>query len=156
MQILCLLSERLVVGVSKLRKHCFGFGRGEEGTQHSPKLQLSTRLKHFVKACLQGFQMPLTPTLNFKWTTSLLQSTISYLNTRKSAILHNTQNKAHGRTGGKCHSPLMNFFWGGGGGGWQIGVHRKIHSSQKLEFFCITWLALRSLKRNNQLNIIGI
>ena len=33
--------------------------------------------------------------------------------------------------------------------GDQIGVHRKIHT-QKLEFFRITQLELRSLERNNQ------
>ena len=49
-----------------------------------------------------------------------LLSTISRLDTRKSAILLNTRKKAHERTWRWCHSPLKNF-WGG-----QIGVPRFI------------------------------
>jgi len=46
-----------------------GFGRREEGTQHTAKLQLSVCTKshtHFMKTRLQGFKMPLTLTSNFK------------------------------------------------------------------------------------------
>ena len=47
-------------------KSSVSFGRREEDTQHAAKLQLSVRTKsrtHFVKTCLQGFFMTLTPTL---------------------------------------------------------------------------------------------
>lgn len=115
-------------------RHCISLTLGEQlqriytseamkqttvGTQHSAKLQLSIRRTksraHFVK------------------------STISCLKARKSAILHNTRKRVHGRTWGWRHWP---FFLGGGG----IDVFTCIE--KKVDFPSITRLKLRFVERN--------
>ena len=74
-------------------------------------------------------------------TTYPLQSTISCLDTRKAAILHNTRRKSHGQTRIWRHSPLKKFF---GRPYWRP----QKDTYTKLEFFRTAWLELCSLECN--------